>query len=56
MPKNDLWKTICDAAESLGDVEMQNLTKWVDGRLGYVLLNKGTYVNKFIEISVNMKV
>lgn len=46
MSKDDLWKGICDAAESIGADEIQNLTKPVDGRLVDLLSNKGSYVNK----------
>ena len=44
--KDDLWKGIRDAAESIEADEIQNLTKSVDGRLVDLLSSKGAYVNK----------
>lgn len=46
MSKDDLWNGICDAKESIGTGEIQNLTKSVDGRLTELLPNKGSYVNE----------
>ena len=44
--KDDLWKGIRDAAESIQADEIHNLTKSVDCRLVDLLLSKGAYVNK----------
>lgn len=46
MSKDDVWKGIRDAVESIGVDEIYNLTKSVDGLLVDVLSNKGSYVNK----------